>query len=84
MAQRLSSEPADVYKRQVLYYAPGYHDLSAQAPVQLASGQTVYLAGGAVVRGRFLAVSYTHLAAILGRCSVLRTSALIRKCSTAA
>ena len=34
----------DSQSAEVLYYAPGYHDLSAQAPVQLASGQTVYLA----------------------------------------
>lgn len=38
----------------VVTYAPGYYDLSSQTPVQLSSGQTLYLAGGAVVRGRVL------------------------------
>lgn len=51
----------DSQSAEVLYYAPGYHDLSAQAPVQLASGQTVYLAGGAVVRGRFLVNGVSHV-----------------------
>ncbi|GGH28793.1 glycosyl hydrolase family 28 protein [Paenibacillus segetis] len=38
----------------VIYYPPGYHDLSAQGPVQITSGKTVYVSGGAIVRGRFL------------------------------
>lgn len=38
----------------VIYYAPGYYDLSNQAPIKLNAGQTLYIAGGAVVRGRFL------------------------------
>lgn len=38
----------------VIYYPPGYYDLSAQGPVQITSGQTVYISGGAIVRGRFL------------------------------
>lgn len=38
----------------VIYYGPGYYDLSSQGPIQVSSGQTVYIAGGAVVRGRFL------------------------------
>ena len=35
----------------VIYYGPGYYDLSSQGPIQVSSGQTVYIAGGAVVRG---------------------------------
>ncbi|MET6996688.1 glycosyl hydrolase family 28 protein [Chitinophaga defluvii] len=36
----------------VIYYAPGYYDLSAQPPIQPTSSQTLYIAGGAVIRGR--------------------------------
>lgn len=38
----------------VLYFGPGYHDLGGPGskPIVLQSGQTLYIAGGAVVRGR--------------------------------
>ncbi|WEK37864.1 MAG: glycosyl hydrolase family 28 protein [Candidatus Pseudobacter hemicellulosilyticus] len=36
----------------VAYYAPGYYDLSGSSPITLASNQTLYIAGGAVIRGR--------------------------------
>jgi len=36
----------------VIYYGPGYYDLSAQPPITLATGKTLYIAGGAVIRGR--------------------------------
>lgn len=36
----------------VIYFAPGYYDYSNQTPLIIPSGKTLYLAGGAVVRGR--------------------------------
>ena len=44
----------DSNSENVLYYGPGYYDLSDQGPILVNSGQTVYIAGGAVIRGRFL------------------------------
>lgn len=41
----------------VIYFGPGYHDLggASSTPVMVGSNQTVYIAGGAVVRGRIRA-----------------------------
>jgi hypothetical protein len=47
----------------VLYYGPGIHDVGT---VEVASGTTVYLAGGAVVVGGFH-VSHAHDVRIAGR-----------------
>ena len=49
----------------VLYFGPGVHDIGAQQP--LRDGQTIYLAGGAWVRGTFLADGPVHDLTIRGR-----------------
>ncbi len=49
----------------VMYFGPGVHSLTAQQG-RLASGQTVYLSGGAVVRGSFLMEKVENVR-ILGR-----------------
>jgi hypothetical protein len=47
----------------VIYFAPGFHDLSGYgtAPTMIGSGQTLYISGGAVVRGRFRADNATNV-----------------------
>lgn len=49
----------------VLYFGPGVHDVGAGVP--LTDGQTVYLAGGAYVRGAFIANGPVHDLTIRGR-----------------
>jgi hypothetical protein len=49
----------------VLYFGPGVHDLGAG--VELTDNETVYLAGGAVVRGAFIAHGPVHNVVIRGR-----------------
>lgn len=38
----------------VIYFAPGYYDYSQQTPMLIGAGKTLYIAGGAVIRGRIL------------------------------
>lgn len=45
----------------VIYYGPGYYDLSAQTPTQISSGKTLYIAAGAVINGRFLAKDQSNI-----------------------
>ncbi|HEX6499055.1 MAG TPA: hypothetical protein VF054_08500 [Micromonosporaceae bacterium] len=49
----------------VLYFGPGVHDIGAG--VQLHSGETVYLAGGAYVKGAFIANGAVSDVTIRGR-----------------
>jgi hypothetical protein len=51
-AQAPETNTPDVTNSNVIYFAPGYYDYSNQAPLIITSGKTLYLAGGAVVRGR--------------------------------
>jgi len=53
-AQKDEHDIPDPNDPNVVYFAPGYHDLGGYdtKPLQLRSGQTLYIAGGAVVRGR--------------------------------
>ncbi len=53
-AQAPETNVPDVNNSNVIYFAPGYYDYSNQAPLVIPSGKTLYLAGGAVVRGRVL------------------------------
>ena len=53
-AQPLETDIPDESEQGVMYFAPGYHDYSTQGPILVPSNTTVYLAGGAVVCGRFL------------------------------
>lgn len=36
----------------VMYFGPGYYDYSGQTPLIVPAGKTLYIAGGAVLRGR--------------------------------
>lgn len=54
-------------------YGPGYHELSE--PVKIKSGETVYLAPGAVVKGGFFFQNVTN-AAILGRGVITRGASI--------
>jgi hypothetical protein len=54
---------ADTGTVRTLYYGPGVHDIGT---VHLTSGQHVYLAGGAVVKGQFL-IDHQHDVRITGR-----------------
>lgn len=51
-AQEPESDIPSATDPNVLYYGPGYYDLSAQPPLTLSSGKTLYIGGGAVIRGR--------------------------------
>ncbi|SDK56425.1 Glycosyl hydrolases family 28 [Pedobacter sp. ok626] len=51
-AEDLETEIPSPSDPNVVYYAPGYYDLSTQPPIGLSSGKTLYIAGGAVIRGR--------------------------------
>lgn len=47
-ANPLETDPPDKRDPNVIYFGPGAHETG---PISLKSGQTVYVAGGAVVRG---------------------------------
>jgi hypothetical protein len=49
----------------VLYFGPGVHSIGSGVP--LTSGETIYLAGGAVVQGAFIANGPVHGVTIKGR-----------------
>lgn len=53
-AQAPETTIPNVNDSDVIYFAPGYYDFSGQTPFVIPSGKTLYLAGGAVVRGRVL------------------------------
>ncbi|MCQ6557446.1 glycosyl hydrolase family 28 protein [Paenibacillus mendelii] len=56
-AQTEETDIPDRTDPNVIFYEPGYHDLGGygSAPIYLKSGQTLYIAGGAIVRGRIRA-----------------------------
>ena len=51
----------DIQSDQVIHYGPGYYDLSGRPPLMLRTGQTLYLEGGAVLRGRVLVQDADHV-----------------------
>jgi len=53
-ARKPETDIPDSNDPDVLYYGPGFYNLEGQAPVAIASNKTVYIAGGAVVRGRLM------------------------------
>jgi len=62
-AQAPETDIPDPSDPSILYFGPGYHDLGeyGAAPTMLASNQTLYISGGAVVRGRFRADNATNV-----------------------
>lgn len=62
----LFANPLETFKpskdKNVLYYGPGIHEVG---DVVLTSGQRVFIAGGAVVQGRFI-ISHTEKVTITG------------------
>jgi len=62
----LFANPLETFKpskdKKVLYYGPGIHQVG---DVVLASGQTVFIAGGSIVQGRFI-VSHAQNVTITG------------------
>lgn len=53
-AQAPNPNPVSPTDPNVIYFAPGFYDRSAGAPLQVPSGKTLYLAQGAVLRARVL------------------------------
>ncbi|MFD0714184.1 glycosyl hydrolase family 28 protein [Paenibacillus sp. GCM10027626] len=62
-AQKEESDIPDPSDPKVVYFGPGYHDLGGYdgKPIILESGQTLYIAGGAVVRGRVRATQVSDV-----------------------
>ncbi len=69
-AQEVETNIPDINDSNVMYFAPGYYDYSNQTPLIIPSGKTLYLAGGAVIRGRVL-VSNASNVTIRGRGIIL-------------
>ncbi len=63
-ANPLEIDPPKPGDPDVVYFGPGVHDLNK--PLRITSGQTVYLAGGAYVRGRIVGSNAAN-ARIMGR-----------------
>jgi len=66
----LFANPLETYRvnrndASLIYFGPGVHEIPGGV-LKIPSGKTVYLAGGAVVKGR-LSVSHAHNVKILGR-----------------
>ena len=55
------TDTPDIQSSSVIHYGPGYYDISDQQPLMLKSGQTLYLEGGAVLRGRVLVRNADHV-----------------------
>jgi hypothetical protein len=64
-SHEIPQELADAGDPDVLYFAPGVHDIGALVP--LRDDETIYLAGGAWVRGTFKATGPVHNFTIRGR-----------------
>lgn len=60
-ARKPETDIPDGEDPDVLYYGPGFHNLEGQAPVTIGSNKTVYIAGGAVVRGRLMSNNTTNV-----------------------
>lgn len=62
-AEKPEIDIPDVTDENVIYFGPGYHDLGGYdtRPMMIGSNQTVYIAGGAVVRGRLRAEHATNV-----------------------
>lgn len=65
-AQGPETDIPDPGDANVMYFRPGYYDYSGQAPLVIPSGKTLYLAGGAVLRGRVLVADASNVT-ICGR-----------------
>jgi len=63
LARPIETDRPDPTDPNVLYYGPGVHRVGT---VLIPSGKTVYIAGGALVQGRFL-VSHAENVRIRGR-----------------
>ena len=55
--QKPETEIPEETDSDVLYFGPGYYDYSGQSPLKIESGKTLYLAEGAVLRGRVAVLS---------------------------
>ena len=64
-ANPLEADVPDPADPDVLYFGPGVHDIGRLVP--LHDNQTIYLAGGAWVRGTFIADGPVHNVTIRGR-----------------
>ena len=64
-ANPLEADVPDPDDPDVLYFGPGVHDIGAEVP--LRDNETIYLAGGAWVRGTFIANGPVHNLTIRGR-----------------
>lgn len=62
-AQAPESGIPDPDDPNVIFFAPGYHDLGeyGSLPLMIESNQTIYISGGAVVRGRLRAEGATNV-----------------------
>lgn len=62
-AQSPETDIPDPSDPNVIFFGPGYHDLGdyGSIPTMIASNQTLYISGGAVVRGRFRADNATNI-----------------------
>ncbi|MDQ0090747.1 hypothetical protein J2T12_004170 [Paenibacillus anaericanus] len=71
-AQAPETDIPDASDPSVIYFGPGYHDLGGYGaePTFLKSGQTLYIAGGAILRGRVRANDVTDVT-IRGRGTLL-------------
>lgn len=69
-AQAPDSDIIDREDTNTIYFGPGYYDYASQSPLRVESGQTLYLAAGAVLRGRVL-VSNASNVTICGRGIIL-------------
>lgn len=65
-AQGPETDIPDAGDTNVIYFQPGYYDYSNQAPLVIPSGKTLYLSGGAVLRGRVLVADASNVT-ICGR-----------------
>jgi len=46
--------PSDPGDPDIIYFGPGIHDRGPDQPVELSSGQTLYLAGGAILKAEVI------------------------------
>ncbi len=62
-AQAPETDIPDANDANVLFFEPGFHDLGeyGSVPTKITSNQTLYISGGAVVRGRFRADDATNV-----------------------
>ncbi|OQP57743.1 endo-polygalacturonase [Niastella vici] len=64
-ANPVSAFKPDLRDTNLLYFGPGVHEIKGQV-LHVSSGKTVYLAGGAILKGQVL-ISNAHDVRVLGR-----------------